>query len=113
MLDSRVLGALQDRLEQQWVLGDPLMGFGLHVPEPHPLTLRMSLHPLDTQQNFRVINVEHGTSKQSLSFAGRGVSNGSFQKSDEHTWNRINKPIFQHKNRCDILVMFIMKATTL
>lgn len=49
LLYERVLGALQYRLEQQWILGDPLMRFGLHVAEPHPLTLRVSLHPLDMQ----------------------------------------------------------------
>lgn len=47
LLDLSVLGALQNRLEQQWILGDPLVWFGLHVAEPHPLTLRVSLHPLD------------------------------------------------------------------
>lgn len=45
-----VLGALQYRLEQQWILCDPLMWFGLHVSKPHPLTLRVSLNPLDTQK---------------------------------------------------------------
>lgn len=50
LLYLRVLGALQDRLEQQWVLCDPLMGFGLHVPEPHPLTLWMGLYPLHMEK---------------------------------------------------------------
>lgn len=49
LLDVRALGALQNRLEQQWILGDPLMWFGLHVAQPHPLALRVSLHPLDMQ----------------------------------------------------------------
>lgn len=47
VLYIRVLGGFEHSLEQQWVLCDPLMGFGLHVPKPHPLTLRVSLHPLD------------------------------------------------------------------
>lgn len=55
LLGLRLLGALQDLLEQQRILCDPLMWFGLHVPEPHPLTLRMSLYPLDTQKNRRII----------------------------------------------------------
>lgn len=52
MLYMRVLGSLEHSLEQQGVLCDPLMGFGLHVSEPHPLTLRVSLHPLDGTQDY-------------------------------------------------------------
>lgn len=42
-----VLGGSEHSFEQQGVLCDPLMGFGQHVSEPHPVTLRVSLHPLD------------------------------------------------------------------
>ena len=45
-----VLGVFQHSLEQQRVLCDPLMGFGLHVPDTHPVTLRVSLHPLDANE---------------------------------------------------------------
>lgn len=44
----RVLGGFQHSLEQEGVLCDPLVGFGLHVPEPHSLALRVSLYPLNT-----------------------------------------------------------------
>lgn len=58
LLYVRVLGALQHRLEQQWILCDPLMWFGLHVSKPHPLTLRVSLNPLDTQKIILIIYEE-------------------------------------------------------
>lgn len=53
VLYMRVLGVSEHSFKQQRVLCDPLMGFGLHVPESHPLTLRMSLHPLGQQKNTR------------------------------------------------------------
>lgn len=43
----RILGGFQYGLEQERVLCDPLVGFGLHVPKSHPLTLMVSLHKLN------------------------------------------------------------------
>ena len=58
VLHMRVLGVSEHGLKQQGVLGDPLVGFGLHVPKPHPLTLRMSLHPLgDGTKTQGMVNV--------------------------------------------------------
>lgn len=51
VLHLRLLGGLQHGLEQKRVLCDPLVRFGLHVPEPHPLALRVSLHPLVAREN--------------------------------------------------------------
>lgn len=36
----------QHRLEQQWVLGEPLVGLGQHVAQLQPLALLVLLRPL-------------------------------------------------------------------
>ena len=63
-----VLGVSEHGFQQQGVLRDPLVGFGLHVPKPHPLTLRMSLHPLGdgTKTGEMVYIIEPKTSVMNL-----------------------------------------------
>lgn len=47
VLHVRFLGVSEHSFKQQGVLGDPLVGFGLHVSKSHTLALRMSLYPLE------------------------------------------------------------------
>lgn len=59
-LHGRLHCVFEHRLEQQWVLRDPLMRLGLHVPQSHPFTLRVTLHPLDQdKQNISASSFEN------------------------------------------------------
>lgn len=140
LLYVRVLAALQHRLEQQWILGDPLMRFGLHVAQPHPLTLRVSLHPLDMQT--MVIWTAGFTHKQaetpasprqpSASLYPRlvvqmvrtkckllrskfavGFHNYVERKLSDVRQTDKNKPIFKNKSRWDVFGMFLWKRRPL
>lgn len=52
LLHTGLLCVFEHCLEQQRVLGDPLVRLGLHVPQPHPFTLSVILHPLDQDEKL-------------------------------------------------------------
>lgn len=56
VLHRRVLSVFEHSFEQQGILCDPLMGFGLHVSKTHPIALRMILYPLERTKKHKNIN---------------------------------------------------------